>query len=119
ALQIRQLPPAKSDLEYNWTCWLIPRDTLELIWQNTRLLWAMVATTMFWLVGGVVLQTVNALGKSQLGLGELSTSALAASIGLGTAVGCMLGGYLSRGRINRTVVTVGAAGTVVSLLVMS
>jgi MFS family permease len=116
---IRPLPPAQPNLDYNWTCWLIPRDTLRLLWNNRQLLWAIVAVTMFWLVGGVVLQTVNALGKSQLGLGELLTSALAASIGLGTAIGCMLGGYLSRGRINRTVVTVGAAGTVVSLLVMS
>lgn len=119
SLWIRPLSPAKSDLEYNWTCWLIPRDTLRLIWQNRQLLWAMVATTMFWMVGGVVLQTVNALGKSQLGLGELLTSALAASIGLGTAIGCILGGYLSRGRINQSVVTAGAAGTVVTLILMS
>jgi acyl-[acyl-carrier-protein]-phospholipid O-acyltransferase/long-chain-fatty-acid--[acyl-carrier-protein] ligase len=118
ALRIRSLPPARSDLKYNWTCWLIPRDTLRLIWNNSELLWAMVAVTMFWLVGGVVLQTVNALGKSQLGLGELPTSGLAASIGLGTAIGCMLGGYLSRGRINTKVVTMGAAGTVVTLLLM-
>jgi MFS family permease len=119
SLWIRPLTPAKSDLEYNWTVWLIPRDTLRLIWQNRKLLWAMVATTMFWMVGGVVLQTVNALGKSQLGLGELLTSALAASIGLGTAIGCILGGYLSRGRINQSVVTAGAAGTVVTLILMS
>jgi acyl-[acyl-carrier-protein]-phospholipid O-acyltransferase/long-chain-fatty-acid--[acyl-carrier-protein] ligase len=119
ALQVRPLPPANADLKYDWTVWLIPRDTLKLIWQKSQLLWAMVATTMFWLVGGVVLQTVNALGKSQLGLGELKTSALAASIGLGTAIGCMLGGYLSRGRINQSVVTAGAIGTVITLIVMS
>jgi acyl-[acyl-carrier-protein]-phospholipid O-acyltransferase/long-chain-fatty-acid--[acyl-carrier-protein] ligase len=119
SLGIRALAPARSDLKYNWTCWLIPRDTLRLIWQNGSLLWAMVAVTMFWLVGGVVLQTVNALGKSQLGLGELQTSGLAAAIGLGTAIGCMLGGYLSRGRINAKVVTAGAVGTVAMLLLMS
>lgn len=119
SLGIRALAPARSDLKYNWTCWLIPRDTLRLIWQNGALLWAMVAVTMFWLVGGVVLQTVNALGKSQLGLGELKTSGLAAAIGLGTAIGCMLGGYLSRGRINAKVVTAGAVGTVAMLLLMS
>jgi acyl-[acyl-carrier-protein]-phospholipid O-acyltransferase/long-chain-fatty-acid--[acyl-carrier-protein] ligase len=105
-------------LKYNWTCWLIPRDTLRLIWSTSELLWAMVAVTMFWLVGGVVLQTVNALGKSQLGLSELSTSALAASIGLGTSIGCVLGGYLSRGRINAKVVTSGAIGTVVMLFLL-
>ncbi len=119
SLGIRSLPPARDDLKYNWTCWLIPRDTLRLIARNSKLLWAIVAVTMFWLVGGVVLQTVNALGKSQLGLGELRTSGLAAAIGLGTAVGCILGGYLSRGRINAKVVTTGAVGTVVTLFIMS
>ncbi len=116
---IRPLPAARSGLKYNWTCWLIPRDTLRLICSSGQLLWAMVAVTMFWLVGGIVLQTVNALGKSQLGLGELPTSGLAASIGLGTAIGCVLGGYFSRNRINAKVVAIGATGTVATLILMS
>jgi MFS family permease len=119
ALRIRPLPPAQTDLKYSWSCWLIPRETLQLLRGNRELFWAVVVVTVFWMVGGVVLQTVNALGKSQLGLGELPTSALAASIGLGTAIGCVLGGYLSRGRINRSVVTGGAAGTVATLILMS
>ena len=46
--------------------------------------------------------------KSQLGLNEFRTSMLAASIGVGTAVGCILGGYLSHDRVNRSVVVGGA-----------
>jgi MFS family permease len=107
SLRIRPLPAAQPNLEYDWSCWLIPRETLQILRQNRQLLGAMIAVTVFWMVGGVVLQTVNALGKSQLGLDELPTSALAASIGLGTAIGCILGGYLSRGRISRSVVTSG------------
>jgi acyl-[acyl-carrier-protein]-phospholipid O-acyltransferase/long-chain-fatty-acid--[acyl-carrier-protein] ligase len=70
------------------------------------------------MVGGMVLPAVNALGKTQLGLAEGATSTLAASIGLGIAVGCILGGYLSRGRVNRSVVVGGAAGTVATLALM-
>src|SRR5262249_40834687 len=58
-------------------------------------------------------------GKSQLGLGEIPTSEMAACIGLGTAIGCMMGGYLSRGRINKKVITAGATGTFATLVLMS
>jgi MFS family permease len=119
SLSIRRLPPAQSDLRYSWSVWLIPKDTLLLLRRNSELFWAVIATTIFWMVGGVVLQTVNALGKTQLGLDELPTTLLNVAIGLGTAVGCVLGGYLSRGRISRPVVTGGAAGTVVALVLMS
>jgi acyl-[acyl-carrier-protein]-phospholipid O-acyltransferase/long-chain-fatty-acid--[acyl-carrier-protein] ligase len=116
---VRRVPPAQRDLEYRWSCWIMSRDTLQLLRRDRELLWAVGVVAMFWLVGGMVLQTVNALGKSQLGLDELRTSLLAAAIGVGTAIGCMLGGYLSRDRINRNVVTGGAFGTVAALVLMS
>ncbi|MEX0613927.1 MAG: MFS transporter, partial [Pirellulales bacterium] len=85
SLWVRRVPPARSDLPYRWSCWIISRDTLQLLRRDRALLWAVAVVAMFWLVGGMVLQTVNALGKSQLGLDELRTSMLAASIGVGTA----------------------------------
>jgi|tagenome__1003787_1003787.scaffolds.fasta_scaffold20963060_4 MFS family permease len=119
SLAIRPLPPARSDLKYDWTCWLIPKETVRLLRSNAELRWAIVVVTIFWMVGGIVVQTVNALGKSQLGLGEIPTSELSACMGLGTAIGCILGGYLSRGRINKNVVTVGTMGAVATLTLMS
>ena len=71
------------------------------------------------MVGGIVLQTVNALGKTQLHLSDEQTSVLAASIGVGIAIGCVLGGYLSRGRVNRNVVVVGAIGLFATLVVLA
>ena len=118
SLLVRRVPPAQPDLEYRWSCWMISKDTLALLRKDRQLLWAIVVVAMFWLVGGMVLQTVNALGKSQLDLNEFRTSMLAASIGVGTAVGCILGGYLSHGRVNRSVVVGGAAGTVAMLVLM-
>ena len=118
SFSVRQLPAAQPDLEYRWACWMISKDTLKLLRRDRQLVWAIAVVAVFWMVGGMVLQTVNALGKSQLGLDELRTSILAASIGVGTAIGCMLGGYLSRDRISRSVVTGGAIGTVVALAIM-
>src|SRR3954453_8833992 len=119
SLSIRRLPAANANLKYEWSCWLIPRQTMQLMLRNKQLLAAVIVVAIFWMVGGVVLQTVNALGKTQLGLNELQTSVLNVSIGLGTAVGCMMGGYLSHGRIIRTVMVGGAVGTVIMLIVMS
>jgi acyl-[acyl-carrier-protein]-phospholipid O-acyltransferase/long-chain-fatty-acid--[acyl-carrier-protein] ligase len=119
SLLVRPVRPAKPDLEYRWGCWLVSRDTLQLLLRDRQLLAAMAVVAVFWMVGGMVLQTVNALGKSQLGLDELRTSLLAASIGVGTAVGCIAGGYLSRGRVSRPVVTGGAVGTVAMLAILA
>ena len=80
---------------------------------------AIIVVSIFWMIGGIVQQTVNALGKTQLQLDDEKTSVLAASIGVGIAFGCVLGGYLSRGRVNRNVVVVGAIGLFVMLVVMA
>jgi acyl-[acyl-carrier-protein]-phospholipid O-acyltransferase/long-chain-fatty-acid--[acyl-carrier-protein] ligase len=119
SLLVRRVPAAQPSLEHRWSSWTVPKDTLELLRRDRQLVWAIVVVAIFWMVGGIVLQTVNALGKSQLGLDELRTSILAASIGVGTAAGCLLAGYLSRGRVNPNVVTVGAAGLVATLAVMA
>jgi acyl-[acyl-carrier-protein]-phospholipid O-acyltransferase/long-chain-fatty-acid--[acyl-carrier-protein] ligase len=115
---VRRVPPAQPGLRHQWSSWGVSRDIRELLRRDRELLWAIIAVAMFWMVGGMVLPAVNALGKTQFGLEEGPTSLMAASIGLGIAVGCMLGGYLSRGRVNRSVVVGGAFGTVATLAIM-
>lgn len=119
SLLVRRVPPAKPNLRHTWSAWAVPGETLRLLRRDRSLAWAIVVVAIFWMVGGIVVQTVNALGKSQLGINDLKTSILNAAIGVGIAVGCVAGGYLSRGRVNRRVVTIGAAGLVATLVVMS
>jgi len=118
SLLIRRVPPAQPDLDHSWSSWGVSRDIRALLRSDHQLFWAVGASSMFWLVGGMVLPSVNALGITQLGIGKGRTSTMAASIGVGIAFGCTLGGYLSRGRINQKVVVFGAAGTVVMLAAM-
>jgi acyl-[acyl-carrier-protein]-phospholipid O-acyltransferase/long-chain-fatty-acid--[acyl-carrier-protein] ligase len=87
--------------------------------RDPQLKWAIVVVSIFWMIGGIVQQAVNALGKTQLHLTEKDTSILAASIGLGIAIGCVLGGYLSRGRVNPQVVFFGALGLFITLVMMA
>ena len=117
---VRRVPVAQPDLKYGGlSSWGISTDILRLLRRDRQLLWAIVVVAMFWMIGGIVQQTVNALGKTQLQLSDRETSLLAASIGVGIAIGCALGGYLSRGRVNRNVVVTGAAGLFATLVLMS
>ena len=116
---VRRVPIAQSDLTYTLSSWGISRDILRLLARDRHLMWAIVVVSIFWMVGGIVQQTVNALGKTQLHLTDKATSVLAASIGFGIALGCALGGYLSRGRVNPRVVVTGAVGLFITLVLMA
>jgi len=119
SLLVRRVPPANPGMKADWQSWLVPPDILRLLIKDKSLLWAILVVSVFWMVGGMVQQGVNAVGKTQLGLDDAKTSMLAASIGLGIAIGCVVGGYLSRGRVNRNVVMIGAAGLFVTMVMMS
>jgi acyl-[acyl-carrier-protein]-phospholipid O-acyltransferase/long-chain-fatty-acid--[acyl-carrier-protein] ligase len=119
ALAVRPVPPAQPSLKYSIAAWGVPREIRKLIWDDRELLWAIVVVAVFWMVGGIVLPTVNALGKTQLDLAGGPLAILTASMGIGIAAGCMLGGYLSRGRVNQKIVIGGAWGVVITLVVLA
>ena len=119
SLFVRRVPVAQPNLEYHWSAWGVPPEIRQLLRRDRQLAWAIVVISMFWLVAGIVAQTVNALGKTQLGLFDNQTSLLTTSISLGIAVGCVLGGYFSRHRVNSHVVTTGTVGLIVTLLLMA
>jgi acyl-[acyl-carrier-protein]-phospholipid O-acyltransferase/long-chain-fatty-acid--[acyl-carrier-protein] ligase len=119
ALIVRPVPAAQPNLEHSFAAWGVPKDIRDLLRRDHQLLWAILVVAVFWMVGGIVLPAVNALGKTQFGLAGWRLGVLTASMGVGIAVGCVLGGYLSRGRVNRTVVIGGALGAVITLLLMA
>lgn len=119
ALLVRRVPPVDPHLRFRWRSVTVPQEIIGLLRCDRELFWALIVASMFWMLGGIVQQTVNALGKTQLGLADWQTSLMAAMIGIGIAIGCMLGGYLSAGKINARVVATGASGIVACLLLMS
>jgi acyl-[acyl-carrier-protein]-phospholipid O-acyltransferase/long-chain-fatty-acid--[acyl-carrier-protein] ligase len=118
SLMVRRVAPVDPSLKLEWQSIGVPREIVELLKTDRELLLALVVASMFWMLGGIAITTVNALGITQLGLSDTKASLLAAMIGLGIAVGCVLGGYLSRGTISARVVTVGAWGIVICLTLM-
>jgi acyl-[acyl-carrier-protein]-phospholipid O-acyltransferase/long-chain-fatty-acid--[acyl-carrier-protein] ligase len=119
ATLVRPLPPAQPNLKHTLATWGISKEIRALLRRDRELFWANVVTAIFYMVGGIVLQTVNALGKTQLGRDDRETGFLAASIGVGIAAGCILGGVLSRDRVRRSVVMGGAVGVVAALISLS
>lgn len=119
SLLVRKVPPANPGMKLRLSDWLVPPESIALVRRDRELLLALIVTSSFWLLGCIVQQSVNALGKSQLGLGDSDTSILAAMLGVGIPIGCLIGGKLSAGRINPRVVSGGAIGVVLCLGLLS
>lgn len=118
AMLIRWTPPASPNLKLVLSSMFIPPETRRMLRHDRPLLGALLATCAFWMVAGITQQSVNSLGKVQLALSDTSTSILAAIIGVGIALGALLGGRLCRGRADFRVARAGACGCCLFLLVL-
>lgn len=116
SLMIRSTPVAQPNLAFSWSSIAIAPDTWKLLMRDRTLLGVLLMSSVFWFVGGTVYPpAINAFGKDQLLLNDLQTGALAASTGLGIAIGCVLAGVLSKNRVRGWLVTAGAWGLTLSL----
>ncbi len=105
-------PPAAPNLqlkrEYLW----IPKPMRDLLRCDRPLLMALVASCVFWLIAGLTIQSVNSLGKTQLGLSDSRTSLMVSLISIGIAVGGVAAGFLTRSIGSNGVIRLGTWGTV-------
>jgi len=108
SLLVRKTPPAEPDLVFNLAAVTAPADVRKLLREDGPLRAAILASCMFWLIGGLVQPAVNSLAKVQLGVNDLFASLMAASVAAGIAVGCLLAGLVSKKRVNFTVMRAGA-----------
>jgi acyl-[acyl-carrier-protein]-phospholipid O-acyltransferase/long-chain-fatty-acid--[acyl-carrier-protein] ligase len=119
ARRIRTTPAANPELIFKPFESLFMIETMRLVWADRPLRGALIVYSLFWFVGGVVQQTVNAVGKNQIGLNDFATSVQTASVGVGIGVGSYVAGMLSRGRVNFTLVKIGLFGVIAALSVLS
>lgn len=117
---IRPLPPAEPDLAHSRPPLLMTTTTWQSIRSQPELFRVLGASSAFWMIGGMVYPpAINDLGLHQLGLTDLGTGLLAASTGLGIAVGCIVAGLASRQTIRGSVVRFGAWGVVAMLALLA
>lgn len=116
ATMIRQTPIAQPGLKFHVSSLAISGQTCRMILQDREFLGVLFASSMFWMIGGVVYPlAINALGGLQLGLEPTWTGLLAASTGVGIAVGCVIAGRASHGAVRPSLVRTGAFGMVACL----
>ena len=119
ALMIRKLSAASPGLPFSPSALAVPGEIVKLLKSDRQLLNAMLASCMFWLIGGIVHPSVNSLGLVQFGMTKGPTSLLAACMGIGIAAGCLIAGMLSKSKVNFRLVKIGAWMLVILLALLA
>src|SRR5690606_31184128 len=70
ALVIRRLPAAQPALKYSADCWGVSREVSAMLRRDATLLKALLISSVFWLVSGLAVPTVNRLGLELLNVGD-------------------------------------------------
>lgn len=93
---VRSTPIAEPDLQLRVGNLFVPGDIWQLFKKQRGLFSAVMVMTLFWFIGGVAQPAVNNLGEKVLLLNKTRTSLMAASIGVGIAVGCVVAGFVNK-----------------------
>ncbi|MCP4858295.1 MAG: MFS transporter [Fuerstiella sp.] len=97
SLFIRRTPVAKPQLKLKPGNLFIPGDIWKLFRSEPRLPRSILVMMLFWFIGGVAQPAVNTLGENVFHLSKTRTSLMAASIGIGIALGCVVSGFANKG----------------------
>jgi len=119
SLKVRRVPPANPHLKCEPSSFIVPPDMRQLLRSDRPLLMALVVSSVFWMLAGMMPSAVNILGKSELALDDTFTSYLTGTIGIGIAVGCAIGGLISGGKIHFGLIRVGSLGMLACLALLS
>jgi MFS family permease len=112
SLFVRKTPIAHPGLEFEPSALFISGETWNMLKADRPLFVVLLISSLFWFLGGVVQQSVNAFGRLQMQYGDGRTGLLAVSMAVGIMVGCLWAGAASRGRFRTGFVTLGAFGIV-------
>jgi acyl-[acyl-carrier-protein]-phospholipid O-acyltransferase/long-chain-fatty-acid--[acyl-carrier-protein] ligase len=115
SLTIRRTPAAHPGMPFQPSSLVIHRETWQMLRRDGPLMKVLLISSLFWFLGGAVQPSVNSFGKTQMLLGDARTSLMAACLGVGIAIGCIVAGLISRARVSFRVTRVGAWGVVLSL----
>ncbi len=115
---VRFVAPAQPSIRLTPDCWAISNDIYSLLRKDRTLLLALLVSSVFWLVSGLAVPTVNRLGLGLLKVDATQTSMLTASIGLGIMIGALQASWLCRNGWGDRCVTLGLFGIFAALAVL-
>ncbi|MBL8851105.1 MAG: MFS transporter, partial [Planctomycetaceae bacterium] len=119
ALLVRRTPVAQPGLRFSAASFGVDRSMWQLLRENRTVFWVLIVSSLFWFLGGVVTSAVNTFGKAQLKLDDLQTSLLLTTLAVGIAVGCVVAGIASKGRISFALVHRATRGMFVALVLLT
>ncbi|HIF01505.1 MAG TPA: MFS transporter [Planctomycetes bacterium] len=96
SLFIRPTPVAEPQLKLKAGNLFIPGDIWRLFRSEPQIARAILVMMLFWFIGGVAQPAVNTLGENVFSLSKTRTSLMAASIGIGIAIGCVVSGFANK-----------------------
>ncbi|WP_078085188.1 MFS transporter [Microbulbifer mangrovi] len=122
-LAARNIPRAEApapDLKINYNPVTQTRRILKEAAKTPSVFYAIIGISWFWLLGAAYLTQIPSLTRNVLGGSESLVTLLLCCFTIGVAVGSLLCGRLSGGRVELGLVPIGAAGlTVVGILLAS
>jgi len=92
SMMIRYTPPAQPTAKLTFADLGLPAPIRELLSKDQQLTFAIIVSSMFYVVAGIVMPTVNSLGKLQL---KLDSSTLISILTGGLAIGIIIGAVLA------------------------
>jgi len=117
SLGIARQPPADPKRKVSLRSFVSVVPTLMYILRDDPLMFRiMLIYSWFWFVGGVALTAINVVGRLQLGLNNFETSMMVSITSIGIAVGSVIAGKLSQGKVRLGLILPGLVVLIVCLI---
>src|ERR1700693_1176831 len=107
---ISHLPAADPHREFRWDPVGELFAQLKIIYADAVLFWCVIGNTYLWFLAALLQFTIVVYGHDVLHIDDTRTSYLQAAVGIGIGLGSLAAGYLSRGKIERGLIPIGALG---------
>ena len=89
SLLVRYTLPVQPQAKFQFADSIVPASIVSLLSKDRPLLMALIVSSVFWLVGGLVMPVVNRMGKDQLRQADTKTSVLTAGLAIGIIIGAV------------------------------
>lgn len=119
SLWVRPVAASNPTMKFEWSALWVPPDMVAMLRANRPLMMALLVSSVFWMLAGMLKSAVTAAGLIDQHVGEVATSYLFGIISIGIAAGAGIGGVISRGKVDFRVMRAGAIGMLACMILLS
>lgn len=119
SLYVRYTLPVQPQARFQVVDSIVPEPIVSLLKKDRPLLLALIVSSVFWLVGGLVMPVVNRMGKDQLQQADTKTSVLTAGLAIGIIIGAIGANLILKRMAKDKQVSLGVLIMIVSMCLVS